>query len=160
MNLDSAETWRWIWLGAVVVFGTAELVTPIAFFFLPFAAAALAAAVLGFAGVGVTAEWLVFIAAAAASCAVLWPIGRRLERRTPRHPVGANRWVGREAVVTESIPAEAGGTGSVRLGRETWRAEAGMRTAIPAGSTVLVTRVDGTRLVVLPIELPLDQGET
>jgi len=153
MNLNSADTWRWIWLAAVVVFGTAELVTPIAFFFLPFAVAAAVAAVAAFAGAGVTPEWVVFVGAAAVGCAVLWPIGRHLDRRTEQHAVGSNRWIGREALVVQTIPGEVGGTGTVRLDRETWRAEAGMRVPIPAGSTVLVTRVEGTRLVVLPLEL-------
>jgi membrane protein implicated in regulation of membrane protease activity len=65
--------------------------------------------------------------------------------------VGAERWVGRQAHVLEAIPAH--GTGVVRLDREQWRAESGTDTDIPAGSAVLVTRLDGTRLEVVPLEL-------
>jgi membrane-bound ClpP family serine protease len=65
---------------------------------------------------------------------------------------GSGRWIGREAHVEVTIPAR-GDTGWVRLGRERWRALSGRGTDIPAGSTVLVTGVDGTRLTVLPLEL-------
>jgi membrane protein implicated in regulation of membrane protease activity len=162
MDLNSPDAWRWIWLVTAAAFSVAEVVTPQAFFFLPFAVGALLGAALAFAGVALALEWLAFVVATAGAYAVLWPIGRRLARGGPTHAIGANRWVGREAVVLADIPAELGGTGTVRLDREQWRAESGARVAIPAGSTVLVTRVDGTRLVVLPLDIapptPIDKG--
>jgi membrane protein implicated in regulation of membrane protease activity len=153
MDLNSPDVWRWIWLITAAAFSVAEVVTPQAFFFLPFAIGALLGAVLGFAGVAVGLEWVAFIAGTAGAYVVLWPIGRRLTRGGPTHAIGANRWVGREAVVLSDIPAELGGTGQVRLDREQWRAESAARVAIPAGSTVLVTGVDGARLVVLPLDV-------
>ena len=39
----------------------------------------------------------------------------------------------------------------IRLDREVWRAESSLDIPITVGSTVLVTRVDGVRLVVLPL---------
>src|SRR5438309_8991864 len=152
MDLNSPDAWRWIWLVTAAVFSVAEVVTPQAFFFLPFAVGALLGALLAVVGVGVALEWVAFVAGTAAAYAVLWPIGRRLARGGPSHAIGANRWVGREAVVLSDIPAEIGATGMVRLDREQWRAESAARVAIPAGSTVLVTGLDGTRLVVLPLD--------
>ena len=153
MDLNSPDVWRWIWLITAAAFSLAEVVTPQAFFFLPFAVGALFGAVLAFAGVGIAFEWAAFVVGTAAAYAVLWPIGRHLARGGPTHAIGANRWVGREAVVLADIPAELGGTGMVRLDREQWRAESGARVPIPAGSTQLVTSVDGTRLVVLPLDV-------
>jgi len=162
MDLNSPDAWRWIWLITAAAFSVAEVVTPQAFFFLPFAIGALLGAVLALAGVALGLEWVAFVVGTAAAYAVLWPIGRRLARGGPQHAIGANRWVGREALVMADIPAELGGTGLVRLDREQWRAESGARIAIPAGSTVLVTGVDGTRLVVLPLDVapptPIDKG--
>jgi membrane protein implicated in regulation of membrane protease activity len=154
--VDSPETWRWIWLVAIALFGAAELVTPVAFLFLPFAVGAGAATVGAFAGLGVALEVLLFVLVTAVAYGVLWPIGRRLTAGSlgNLHATGASRWVGRVAVVLDDIPAGEGRTGTVRLDREQWRAETGAGVAIPAGSTVLVTRVDGTRLVVLPLETP------
>ena len=156
MDASSPETWRWIWLIAVVVFAVGEMVTPAAFFFLPFAAGALVASLLAFAGAGVGWEWLAFVGVAGSSFAVLWPIGRRMERRSSTSGVGANRWVGRQGVVLSDIPGEVGATGLIRLEREQWRAESGMGVPIRQGTTVLVSRVHGTRLVVYP----LDDGPT
>ncbi|MGH9283711.1 MAG: NfeD family protein, partial [Acidimicrobiales bacterium] len=88
----------------------------------------------------------------------LWPLGRHMDRNAPRHAIGATRWVGKQAVVLQDIPAGVGNTGLIRLEREEWRAESLIGTAIRAGSTVLVSRVDGTRLVVVPIEEPSEGG--
>jgi membrane protein implicated in regulation of membrane protease activity len=152
MDLESPETWRWIWLAVAVLLGVAEAVTPIAFGFLPLALAAALACILAFVGVSLGLEWVAFVLAGAAAYALLLPVGRRITRGSGRAAnVGAERWVGRQAHVLEAIPAH--GTGVVRLDREQWRAESGTDTDIPAGSSVLVTRLDGTRLEVVPLEL-------
>jgi membrane protein implicated in regulation of membrane protease activity len=152
MDLESPETWRWIWLAVAVMLGVAEAVTPIAFGFLPMALAAALACILAFAGVGLGLEWLAFVLSGVAAYALLLPVGRRITRGSGHATaVGAERWVGRQAHVLEAIPAH--GTGIVRLDREQWRAESGTDTDIPAGSAVLVTRLDGTRLEVVPLEL-------
>ena len=156
MDPGSPDTWRWIWLVAAVVFALGEMSTPGAFFFLPFATGALVASMLAFAGAGVAVEWTAFVGVSALAFGLLWPVGRRIDRRAGTAAVGANRWVGRQGVVLSDIPGEVGGTGLIRLEREQWRAESGFGLPIRSGTTVLVTRVHGTRLVVLPLdEAPL-----
>ena len=161
MDLSSPDTWRWVFLVVAVVFTVGEIAVAGTFFLLPFGVGALAAALAAFAGLSVAIEWLVFVLVSGSAFAVLVPLGRRLDRKAPHHAIGANRWVGRQALVTRDIPGEHGGTGMVRLDREEWRAESMMGVPIRTGSTVLVSRVDGTRLVVLPLEepseVPLDQ---
>ncbi len=162
---SSPETWRWVWLVAAVVFAVGEMMTPAAFFFLPFAAGSLAGSVLAFLGVGVGWEWAAFVVVSGSSFAVLWPIGRRLERRYTTPGVGANRWVGRQGVVLSDIPGEVGATGLIRLEREQWRAESGIGgVPIRKGASVLVSRVHGTRLVVFPLDdgpsTPLEPPKT
>ncbi len=154
MDVSSPDTWRWIFLVAAVAFTVGEIAVAGTFFLLPFGVGALAAALAAFAGLSVAVDWLVFVIVSGGASAVLWPLGRRLDRKTPRHAIGSNRWVGRQALVTRDIPGEHGGTGIVRLDREEWRAESMMGVPIRTGSTVLVSRVDGTRLVVLPLEEP------
>jgi membrane protein implicated in regulation of membrane protease activity len=154
MDVSSPDTWRWIFLVAAVVFTVGEIAVAGTFFLLPFGAGALAAALAGFVGLSVALEWLVFVVVSGAASAVLWPLGRRLDRKSPQHAIGSNRWVGRQALVTRDIPGLPGSTGMVRLDREEWRAESMMGIPIRTGSTVLVSRVDGTRLVVLPLEEP------
>ena len=154
MDVSSPETWRWIFLVAAVAFTVGEIAVAGTFFLLPFGVGALVAALAAFAGLSVAIEWLLFVVVSGAASAVLWPLGRRLDRKTPHQAIGATRWVGRQAFVTRDIPGLPGTTGMVRLDREEWRAESLMGIPIRTGSTVLVSRVDGTRLVVLPLEEP------
>lgn len=154
MDVSSPDLWQWIFLVSAVVLIVGEIAVAGTFFLLPFGAGALAAALAAFAGLSVGLEWLIFVVVSGAASAILWPLGRRLDRKAPRPAIGANRWVGRQALVTRDIPGSHGSTGMVRLDREEWRAESLMGIPIPSGSTVLVSRVDGTRLVVLPLEEP------
>ncbi len=140
-----------IWGGLVLVFLVAEVATSGALFSLPFALGAAGAGATALAGGPIWLQACLFLIGSAASLAGLRPIARRIDRRAPRLEVGAGRWVGRQGVVTEAIPAGPGVTGMIRLDREIWRAESSLEIPITVGSTVLVTRVDGVRLVVLPI---------
>ncbi len=157
MDFSSPDTWRWVWLVVAVVFAVGEIAVAGSFFLLPFAGGALAAAVVGFVGGSVALEWLTFVIVSGLGAAVLRPLARQLDRG-PTHAIGANRWVGRQAYVLRDIPSGPGATGLIRLDREEWRAESLMGVPIRAGSTVLVSRVDGTRLIVLPVEEPLEPG--
>ena len=154
MDFTSPDTWRWIFLVIAVLFTVGEIAMAGTFFLLPFAAGALAAALAGFVGLSVGIEWLIFVAVSAVASLVLWPLRRALDSSNPQSEIGANRWVGRRAYVLRDIPGGAGETGLVRLDREEWRAESLLGIPIPSGSTVLVSRIDGTRLVVLPLDEP------
>lgn len=158
MDLDSPDTWRWIWLAAAVVFAVGEIAVAGSFFLLPFAVGAVAGFATSVLGGSVGVGWLAFVAVSAAGSAVLWPLGRRLDRDAPVQSSGASRWVGRQAVVLSDIPGGVGGTGLIRLDREEWRAESLVGNPISAGATVVVSRVDGTRLVVVPVDEPSDGG--
>ena len=148
--LDSPDTWRWIWSLTAAVFYVGEMATAGSFFALPFALGATVAALLSFAGVGITWEWVAFVASSGVASAVLWPLGRRMDRRgapiegTP----GARRWIGQRAEVLQGIPGGIAGTGLIRVEREEWRAESADGSPIEAGAVVQVLRIDGTRAVV------------
>jgi len=163
MDFSSPETWRWIWLVVTLVFLVGELSVAGSFFLIPFAVGALLAGVSAFAGAPLPLEWGLFLAGSVLSFAALRPLSGRLDRRTPLSRVGANRWVGREGYVLTDIPGGAASTGRIRLDREEWRAESLTGHPIRAGSTVLVSRVDGTRLVVMlldePLSLPTERAE-
>lgn len=148
--LDSPDGWRWIWSLTAAAFFVGEMATAGSFFALPFALGASVAAVLSFLGVSVTWEWVAFVVSSALASAVLWPLGRRLDRRSA--PIegtpGARRWIGQRAEVLQGIPGGVAGTGLIRLEREEWRAESVDGSPIEAGAVVQVVRVDGTRAVV------------
>lgn len=154
MDIGSPETWRWIWLLAVLVFALGELAMAGSLVLAPFAVGALLAAGAAFLGVPLGGEWTLFLLGSAGTFAALRPLAQRFGARSPQAAVGAGRWVSREALVLEDIPGGPGGGGRIRLDREEWRAESLTGAPIRAGSTVLVSRVDGTRLVVVPLEEP------
>jgi membrane protein implicated in regulation of membrane protease activity len=152
MHLGSPDTWRVLWVVAAGVFIVAELLHRLRLWMLPLAVGAGAAAGMAFAGVAVSLEWVVFVAVSIVTLVALRPMAKRFALSGPPTDVGAARWTGRQARVEVAIPPT--GDGWVRLGRERWRAESGLGLAIPVGSTVLVTGVNGTCLTVLPIDVP------
>lgn len=141
------ETWRWIWIGAALFLGLAEIVTA-GFFMLPFAVGAIVAAVLAFAEVTPAIQLIVFIATSLVSLIVLQRFVRQGDK--VQHPVGANRFANRTAVVLDPIDRTAG-TGRVRMDSEEWRATTD-GDDIAVGAEVRIIEVRGTRLVVEPTE--------
>jgi membrane protein implicated in regulation of membrane protease activity len=154
----TTEVWRWIWLALGVVLSLGEIAVAGSFFLLPFGVGALAASAVAFATTSVAATWITFLVVSAVAFTALFPLGRRLDRRSSQRAsgVGASRWVGRPAHVLKKIPDGHGETGLVRVDREEWRAESSTGQSIPAGTEVRVVDVAGTRLVVAPSP---DDGE-
>ncbi|HEX9891261.1 MAG TPA: NfeD family protein [Actinomycetota bacterium] len=151
--MDEVEVWRWIWLGAGVLFSVGEIAIAGAFFLLPFGIGALVASAALFMGASLVISWVVFLVVSGLAFAALFPLGRRLDRTSAqnREAVGAGRWVGRLGNVLEVIPAGPGETGLVRVDREQWRAESSGRAPIETGTMIRVLQVDGTRLIVEPV---------
>ena len=156
MDLNSPDTWRWLWIVVAVVFVVGELVSPATFFFLPFAIGAAVSSIALYLGGGFVLGWILFVVVSTIIFGCLWPLGRRLEQADQHQEgVGATRWIGQEALAVTDIAA--GGMGDVRLEREIWRAESMAGVPIRKGSTVVVTKVAGTRLVVMAVSDPPDQ---
>lgn len=159
MDLNDAESWRWIWLVATVVLALGEVVVPGTFFMISFAGGAAIAAAAAFLGAAIPLQWLAFVAGSGGFLALLVPLGRRLNRDTGHARVGATRWEGRTGVVLGSIPAGPHETGLVRVEREQWRAESADGREVAEGTTVRVLRVDGTRLIVEPVDGLASSGQ-
>lgn len=149
--MEAPDSWVWIWLTVAVVFAVGEISSPGSFFMLPFALGALAAMALAFLDAGTVVEWGAFIGIAVATFAGFRPLARRLDRSTQDEGIGARRLIGQTAVITRAIPA-GGDLGIARIHREDWRAESLDGTAIPQGAKVRVTEVEGTRVMVAPID--------
>jgi membrane protein implicated in regulation of membrane protease activity len=146
-----AEAWRWVWLlfaaGAVV----GEIATAGTFFLLPFGIGAALACILAFAGLALTGQWFVFVLVSLIAFAATRPLARRLDRAETPSGVGAGRLIGQQGMVLSEVGHDLG---LVRIGGEEWRAQSRDGLRLPAGARVLVVEVTGTRLVVLPLELP------
>jgi membrane protein implicated in regulation of membrane protease activity len=155
MQWDDPDLWRWLWLSTAVVFALGEMAIPTSFFLASFALGAVIAAVVAFLGGALLLQWVLFVGVATSALLFLRPLSRRLDRDTADVAnVGANRWVGKLATVINAVPDGPGETGLIRLEREEWRAESTGNYAIAPGTRVRVVRVDGTRMVVEPVEAP------
>jgi membrane protein implicated in regulation of membrane protease activity len=150
--MDEPETWRWIWLGAALLFGIGEMATPGAFFMAPFAVGAVVAAALAFADVPLGGQWAAFVGVSLVALVALRPLARRLDRDGGADGIGSRRLIGKGGTVLEAIGPDH--LGLVRVEREEWRAESADRSSLPAGSSILVTEVEGTRLIVTPSKEP------
>jgi len=155
--VDDPAAWRWIWLGATVVFALGELALAGTFFLLPFAVAALVACVLAFADVAISIQWVAFVGVAAVGSIGLIPLRRRLDRDDQASDgIGARRLIGQAALVVEPIHAGPHRRGMVRVGREEWRAETADSLAVEAGTVVQVVDVRGTGVVVTSTPHPAE----
>lgn len=151
------EVWRWLWTCSAVVFSLAEVFTA-GFFLLPFAIGAAAAAVLAWVDVHILWQWLVFFVGSAVSFVYLRRFVSRLDKdEQPR--VGASRLLDAHGKIIERVDDDAQ-TGMVRIGGEEWRASA--TEPIEVDTRVMVTQIDGTRLVVVPVpqEQPTESTES
>jgi len=153
--VDDPDFWRWVWLAAAVTFGLGEMASAGTFFLAPFALGATGAAVASFLGAPVGLGWLIFVIGSAVTFAALRPLAARLDA-TSSNPlgVGAKRLVGEHGVVLTEVPAGPDELGSVRIGREEWRAEALDGGPLAPGTHVTVLEVRGTRVIVYPTGLP------
>ena len=149
--MDSPEEWRWIWLVGAFMFALGEMASPGSFFLLPFAVGALVAALLAFADIGLTIEWIAFLGVSAGSLLALRPLARRLDLADDDRGVGSRRLIGQNALVLQEIPGHHE-LGLVRVHREEWRAESLDGSPIAPGAVVKVAEVEGTRVIVLPAD--------
>jgi membrane protein implicated in regulation of membrane protease activity len=125
----------------------------VSFFLLFFALGAVVALAMAFAGLGLVAQAIGFIAASVLSMVVLRPaLLNRLSLRGGQQYAGHRGITGESAVVTE--PIEAGGKGAVRVGSgEFWTARAMYSgDEIGKGAKVRVLDTDGLTALVEPVE--------
>lgn len=136
--------WVSMWLIAAAVLAIGEMVTA-GFFLLPFAAGAAVAGILALLSVNVPLQIITFVVVSMLS---LWLLQRFAKKDIYGEllPVGAARYIGASAVVTE--PVSRLHSGRVMMGPEDWRATTDGNTEIPVGTEVRVVEVRGARLVV------------
>src|SRR5215211_9434046 len=111
------DDWVW-WIVAAGLLAVGEMAT-VSFFLGPIAVAAVLAAVVAAAGVGLPVQWIVFILASLGSLAVLRPIARRHLRTPARIRTGTAALVGSRALVLDRVDADHG---QVKIGGEVWTA--------------------------------------
>ena len=135
-----------IWAIIAVGLALGEILTPGMFFLGPVALAAVAATVVAAAGVGVTAQLIVFVAGSVATLAVLRPIARRHVHLPAITRTGTDALVGRKALVLQRVDLNGG---RVRIGGEEWSARAFVEEDVyEPGTRVEVVKIEGATALV------------
>lgn len=143
--------WPWVWLVIGVFFAVVELtVLAGSFVLLPFAVSAFAAALLGFYDVAIEIQWALFIGGGALLWILLYKRVVKFAGENDLAPgVGADRLVGMRAIVLATIdPDDTNRRGRVKVEGEVWSALTHGSVEILDGTRVLITEVQGTRVIV------------
>lgn len=136
-----------MWLVITLLIAALELLSG-NFFMLLLAAAAGLVAIAAWLGLDSLSLQILLFGALSAGITLVW-YRRRPKALTPEAPrvnVGRSRWVGREFVLPDGL---VGGRARVALDDTTWSVTG---PDLPPGTRVRVTWVDGTTLVVAPVE--------
>jgi membrane protein implicated in regulation of membrane protease activity len=138
------EIW-WIWMAMAALFIVGEIFTQ-GFFLFWFGIGAAVAGVLAILGLGVGWQLGAFVVVSG----VLFAVSRRFaEKISKKQPpgIGAGRFIGLDGIVLEEID-NVKNTGRVRVQKDEWRADSETGEVIPEGERIVVTRLDGTHMVV------------
>ncbi|MFC1628149.1 NfeD family protein [Gemmatimonadota bacterium] len=141
-------SWGWLILGALLLVG--EMVTA-GFFLIVFGIGAIASFLVAVIGGSVFWQWITFLVVSALAFAFSRRFADKVYKGPDDYGVGAERYFGEKAWVIETIDAAAA-TGMVRIDREEWRAESIDKSVIPAETWTEIVKVDGTRMVVKPVD--------
>ena len=136
-----------IWLILIVVFLMAEAAT-VSLVSIWFACGSLAALIFSFTGIGLTAQFFIFILTSAALLLLLRPLVRKYF--TPRlHRTNVDSVIGSQGYVTQSINNEEP-SGQVKLGAMYWTARSTSGAPIAQDTLVQVDRIEGVKVFVSP----------
>src|SRR4051794_31977947 len=139
--------WLW-WVGGALMFGILEMLS-LDLVLVMFAGGCLAGAAAYWLGASVGVQILAFALTSVLLLATLRPfLLKRLRERTPLIETNSAALVGQEAVVVSTVTVEGG---RVKLNGEVWSARVDAALAIPPGTEVLVSRIDGATAVVSPV---------
>ncbi|MFD8050176.1 NfeD family protein [Streptomyces chartreusis] len=139
-----------VWLLAAGVLGAAEFFTFTLVFGL-MASAALVAAVVAGAGIGILGQLVAVVLAAGAGLAIVRPIALRHMTQQPITREGSDALIGHRAEVVQEVTATRG---LIKLSGEEWSARAlDESLVIPVGALVDVMEIEGATAIVYPREL-------
>lgn len=146
-------TMAYVWLALVVIFSIAEGATAglVSLWFVGGAVIAFFAALLG---ASVLVQFVIFILVSAVLLACLRPLARKRLSVKPE-ATNADRIIGRAAIVTERID-NLRETGAIKISGVEWTARSQDENPIPADTHVRILRIDGVKVYVEPLPLPVE----
>lgn len=138
-------TMTMVWIAAIVVLliiegVTAGLVT------IWFAIGALAGLICELVGAPLWLQLAVFLVVSFVTLVLTRPLAQKhLNSKT--QPTNADRLIGKECIVTETID-NVSGTGAVTVGGQVWTARGISESVIPTEKRAVVRRIEGVKLIV------------
>jgi membrane protein implicated in regulation of membrane protease activity len=134
-----------VWVIVAVLLAAGEVAT-VGFVLGPIALAAVLAGLVALIGAGVVLQLIVFIAASAASVALLRPIAVRHLRTPAALRTGTAALVGARAIVLERVDDQSG---RVKIGGEIWSARSFFEgQVLEEGARVEVAKIEGATALV------------
>ena len=134
-----------IWMILAAIFIVGEIFTA-GFFIMWFGVGAAVAGVLAILGLGMGWQLAAFVIVSLVLVLVSRNFANKITKEQPPG-IGANRFIGKQAIVIEEIDNDKG-TGRIRMDREEWRAESQDGSVIPVDSRVQTIQIEGTHLIV------------
>lgn len=133
------------WAAAILIFGIAEAITVqlVSIWFLVGAIAALIAALCGASPV---IQIIIFIAVSVLALVITRPLVKKYIS-PKKENTNADRVIGQIGIVTEDID-NINAAGQVKADGKIWTARSIDSSIIPAGSEVIIDRIDGVKLIV------------
>ena len=142
----------YLWLSLLLVFLIVEGAS-VALVSVWFAVGAVAAAIAALLGASLWLQICLFLGVSVVLLALLRPIVGKYF--TPRlQKTNADSLVGKECPVTESI-SNLRSQGQVKVNGMTWTARSADGGDIPAESIVRIERIEGVKLIVSPVSVPV-----
>jgi len=141
------DTMTIVWLVLAVVMAIFEAVT-VQLVSIWFVAGAVAACITSLITDNTIIQAVVFVAVTAIALIVTRPIVRRMKEKKPE-ATNSDRCIGQEGVVVTEID-NAAARGQVRVGSSVWTARSADDSVIPADTRVIVTAIEGVKLIVKP----------
>jgi membrane protein implicated in regulation of membrane protease activity len=142
------------WLGLMVVFLIVEAACPFHLVSIWFAVGSLVALLLSLLHAPVWLQVLAFLVVSAITLTAVWPLIRKyINPKITKTNVDAV--VGSTGLVTVAID-NISAVGQVKLGAMYWTARSTAGERIPEGTLVKVDRIEGVKVFVTPLEVPVN----
>ena len=142
-----------IWLGLMIVFLIVEASCPIHLVSVWFAAGSLVALMVALLHGPVWLQMGAFLVVSSVLLAALWPLTKKFLK--PRlTATNVDSVIGSTGYVTASIDNVAA-SGQVKLGAMYWTARSLSGDPIPEGILVRVDHIEGVKVFVSPVEVPV-----
>ena len=137
-----------IWLAVAVLMAAVEASTT-QLVSIWFAVGGVAACITSLFVDSVWIQIAVFVAVSGVALILTRPLAKRLKEKNIEH-TNSDRFVGQEGVVVAAIDNDAA-AGQVRVGTSLWSARSADGSPIPAETKVIVTAIEGVKLIVEPV---------